>query len=128
MTSIRIGKIILSALKSDERLCSIVNGNIFPLVVKDGVTGPFVVYRRTGLYTERNKDFYSSRVTVEIACVANDYSTSVDMADIVSSLITRKNISCANSINIDSVLEEYTDDAYVQTLTFTLAIIEDIKN
>lgn len=127
MRSIRIGKTILAALKQNAGLQSIVNDNIFPLVVKDGVTGPFVVYRRTGLTCSPNKDARFVNVTIEIACVAYDYSTSVDIASHVLSTITRRNIDCATNITLDTASEEYSDDAYVQNLTFTIAILEDSK-
>ena len=128
MKSIRIGKTILAALKQNAGLQSIVNDNIFPLVVKDGVTGPFVVYRRTGLTCSPNKDARFVDVTIEIACVAYDYSTSVDIVSHVLSTITRRNIDCATNITLDTASEEYSDDAYVQNLTFTIAILEDNKN
>ena len=128
MRSIRIGKTILAALKQNAGLQSIVNDNIFPLVVKDGVTGPFVVYRRTGLTCSPNKDARFVDVTIEIACVAYDYSTRVDIASHVLSTITRRNIDCATNITLDTASEEYSDDAYVQNLTFTIAILEDNKN
>ena len=128
MKSIRIGKTILAALKQNAGLQSIVNDNIFPLVVKDGVTGPFVVYRRTGLSSAPNKDARIAHVNIEIACVAYDYSTSVDIASHVLSTITRRNIDCANNITLDQASEEFSDDAYVQNLAFTIAILEDNKN
>ena len=128
MQSIRIGKTILAALKQNAGLQSIVNDNIFPLVVKDGVKGPFVVYRRPGLSMTHNKDANMAYATIEIACVAYDYSTSVDIASHVLSTITRRNIDCATNITLDTASEEYSDDAYVQNLTFTIAILEDNKN
>ena len=67
MKSIEIGKFIYSLLCTDSRLATLVGNKIFPVIVDNGTTYPFIVYRRSNVTASYSKDFHlSDEVSLDI--------------------------------------------------------------
>lgn len=128
MQSIKIGKAVYSALGGDERLSAIVGDRIFPVAVEKDTPYPFIVYRRTNIIPEYTKDLHlNDTVVVEVSCVSPDYSESIDMATITREALEDKRFKGQGigRIRLDSASEEYADNAFVQTITFSIKTSND---
>lgn len=125
MDSLRIGKEIFSILNGSEELTKIVGTSIYPIIVEKETNYPFIVYKRTNIIPDYTKDFhFKDSVLVDIICVSNDYSESVEIASIVRNLLEDKSfrLQGIESIKLDSADEDFTDDAYIQTISFNITI------
>lgn len=116
-TTVRIGEAIYSILKPLER--------VYPIIADEGTTFPFIVYRRATGYSQSTKDgIYSVTATIEVKVAADDYPTSVEWADKVIKAMegakgTIKDYKIINIRMVDSD-ENYTENAFVQTLRFSV--------
>ena len=123
MDSLKVGKVIFSLLNGNSDLTAFVNNKIYPIIVEKETTFPFIVYKRNNIIPDYTKDFhFKDHVIIDIICVSDDYSGSIDIASIVRNTLEDKRIGDIQSIKLESADEDYTDDAYVQTLSFNLTI------
>lgn len=127
MTGIQIGKLITAALSANAGLVAAVGAKIYPIVSKEGTAYPFVVYRRSGITPSSTKDGRASEVvTVEIVVAANNYTSSVEIADMVRDTIDGRGIVYDGMTvwrtELVAADEEFVEDTYLQTLTFNFNI------
>ena len=123
MDSLKVGKEIYSLLNGSSLLTDIVGSKIYPIIVEKETTYPFIVYKRSNIIPNYTKDFhFKDEVIIDVICVSNDYSESVDIASMVRDILEDKRFTGIESINLDSADEDFIDDAYVQTLSFNLSI------
>jgi len=132
--SILSTKYIYKALGNSTELTSLVDkDNIFPLLAKvrvnpktgkeEDIKFPFIVYSRTSLTPIYTKDILTdNEITIQIVCVSDDYTNSLDVANAVRHALEGKNAKVdgitISRIKLISVLESTYEDAYIQTLTF----------
>lgn len=125
MDSIRIGKEIFSILNGSDELTNIVGNKIYPIIVEKETSYPFIVYKRTNIIPDYTKDFhFKDSVLLDIICVSNDYSESIEIASIVRNLLEDKRFGLQGieSIKLESADEDFIDDAYIQTISFNITI------
>ena len=125
MQSLEIGKVIYTVLSADSRLTTLVGNKIFPLIVNNGTTYPFIVYRRYNITANYTKDFHlSDEVLIDINCVSQSYEEGLKIAGIVRDILEDKRFTDKGiqSIKLESADEDWIDDAYIQTLGFTIKI------
>lgn len=128
MKSLEIGKAICNILLADEEVNTILGNKIFPLIANNSTTFPFAVYRRASVDITGTKDLYNLEevAAVEIAIAAETYPESIEaVKKIHDALINKKGMFEGidiKEIKIGDALEEYIDDAYVQTLKVTIKI------
>lgn len=125
MDSIRIGKEIFSILNGSDELTNIVGNKIYPIMVEKETSYPFIVYKRTNIIPDYTKDFhFKDSVLLDIICVSNDYSESIEIASIVRNLLEDKRFGLQGieSIKLESADEDFIDDAYIQTISFNITI------
>ena len=99
---------------------------VFP-VVTDEAELPYVCYRRESIETLLTKPGLSADTAmVSIACFAATYGESVMLAEKVRTIIDNKQWTSAivplvlRSCYLCDAKEEWADDAYIQTLYFTI--------
>ena len=127
MDSLRIGKEIYSLLNGCEALTKLVGNRIYPIIVEKETSYPFIVYRRTTIIPDYTKDFhFKDSVLLDIICVSNDYSESIDIASIVRGLLEDKRFKQLgiDSIKVESAEEDFIDDAYIQTISFNITTLK----
>lgn len=127
MDSLRIGKEIYSLLNGCETLTKLVGNRIYPIIVEKETSYPFIVYRRTTIIPDYTKDFhFKDSVLLDIICVSNDYSESIDIASIVRELLEDKRFKQLgiDSIKVESAEEDFIDDAYIQTISFNITTLK----
>ena len=90
---------------------------------------PFISFKRKSLEVEYTKDIPTEdKVMVEIICVSNDYTQTIDMAQRVRDILDfhvytdSKEKVFISQIRMFDVEEDTVEDAFVQTLTFEFRI------
>jgi len=119
--SLRIGKIVYS------KIGSLVNNRCYPLIAENGTTYPFIIYQRDSLDSTFCKDgVYEDEVNVSVRVVTDTYNEGIDLAQSVREAMTFNNYTIEDGGTYTSLMvqadEEFTNDAYVQTLIFRITI------
>ena len=123
MDSLKVGKEIYSLLNGNDSLTGVVGSKIYPIIAEKETTYPFIVYKRSNIIPDYTKDFhFKDEVIIDIICVSDNYSESVDIASMVRDILEDKRFADIESIKLESADEDFIDDAYVQTLSFNLII------
>jgi hypothetical protein len=123
--SLLINKCIYSILSTDNNLKSKVENKIYPLIANENTTFPFIVFKRSSFSTEYTKDgVLEDSTQVDIIVASDNYSDSIEIADIVRTSLELKK-GTFNNINIkecklSSADEDYLENTYIQTLSFTI--------
>lgn len=114
---IKIGQTINNILSNDANVTQIVGNKIYPMVADTGTTFPFIVYKKSSYTPIYTKDGISNKsATVEIIIAAEDYETSVNLADIVFIAISAKD----RKFRLVSNTEDYIEDTFIQNLIFNI--------
>ena len=81
--SLQIGKAIYHLLSKDSRIKEKVGSKIYPLIVEESTTFPFIIYKRTNISPNYTKGSYSvnESVTVDVVIASKDYTDTVELAD-----------------------------------------------
>ena len=91
MKSLEIGKLIYSLLSADSRLSTLLGNKIFPLIVENNTTYPFIVYKRSDVKANYTKDIHlSDDVSIDIVCVSDNYLSGLEIAGIIIDLLENK--------------------------------------
>lgn len=128
VNSIFIGKVIYNILSTNSLLTPLVGNKIYPLVAEQTTEYPFIVYFRDNITNKTyTKDGYcEDLVTFTINCVSTDYSEGLEIANEVRKCLEKRKIESEYmtifNCRINSIDESFTDNAYVQTLSFTCTI------
>lgn len=107
-----------------ERLANKVT-KVFPVVTDEAVL-PYVCYHREALETAVAKHAQSAdTATIVVDCYAATYNGSVALAEAVREALDNVSITTSAGLTVRSsylvdAAESWTDDAYVQSLTFKL--------
>ena len=113
---IQIGKDIKSLLNN---ACD----RVYPLIADQGTKFPFITYRRSGSGDQQNKDsIYEETTNVEIVVVSNTYEESIDIAQKCRDIFETSKTQKIKKISLADAQEDYQEDAFVQTLIFTIKI------
>lgn len=120
----------ISALKKIYNLLNVpsvtdkVGKNLYPLIAKENTTFPFVIYTKGNIAPIYSKGYScGDRCTIEVAVVDKTYIGSVDLAEAVRTLLELHRDDYFSEIILTNVYEEYSQDAYVQTLEFDCTIL-----
>lgn len=125
MSCISIGKAIKALLVDGLSRTSIKN-KIYPLIADETTTFPFIVYRRSSIILESDKDYSNDSAYIQIMIAANNYAESVELAEQVrASLVHKKGIIQTIPVEDISLVdgsEEFIDNTFVQNLIFKITI------
>lgn len=128
MTSLSIGKAIYTILSSNEELTTLLGGDnkIFPLIVNTDTQLPFIVYKRLDIDQVDTKDKFicQEAVNVQFAVVSEKYNKGVEIAEKLNEVLTKKDYKNMGivSVTLNSADEEYSEDSFVQVLTYKILI------
>ena len=132
MTSLSAGLLIYDLLSSDEGVMEVAN-KVFPIVSEEGAKLPYICYRRGSNEDRAVKTLAGAdTATIEILCYADNYAHSVKMAEAVRKAADGMQYRyddaesgqtlVARSIQMTDAEEGWQDDAYMQSLVFTVKI------
>lgn len=124
-TSLSAGNIINKILTENAEVASKAR-LIFPIVV-DKAQLPYIVYRRVGLDQNPVKGRRGSdSVTIDVVCYTKGYTEGVELAEAVRDALEGEQIEAdglvMRSCYLSDSEETWADDAYIQSLTFTIKI------
>ena len=125
MKSIEIGKFIYSLLCTDSRLATLVGNKIFPLIVENETTYPFIVYKRSDMKSNYTKDIHlSDDIYIDIICVSENYLSGLEIAGIIIELLEDKRFKDKGIEKVQSEYanEDYLENAFIQNLGFKITI------
>ena len=125
MTGLSINKFIFNILQSDNELTSMCK-SIYALVAEEEVKFPFILFTRDNVQPIDTKEYVvGDRVTFSIAIVSDKYLTTVDIAERVRLLFEKRRDNYFSETNLTSCTEDYSNDAYVQRLSFSATILKN---
>lgn len=123
MTGISVLKSINKLLNQSVDLKKRVENKMYPLIANEATTFPFIVYRKSSMSFEYCKDgTVGDNLQVDIIVAAKQYDNSVEIAELIREAVNKKKVDNIYSIRLNSVVEDYVDDAYIQQLTFDIKI------
>jgi hypothetical protein len=116
ISSLQIGKVIYTLLDVDF-IHKVVDNKIYPLIADATTTYPFIMYRRTGLIPENNKDYTNESVLCEVFVIADNYKESVELAELVRKALEHKS-GLISGIDVEDIIledcsEEYIDNSFL---------------
>lgn len=123
MTGISVLKSINKLLNDSIELKNKVDNKMFPLIANETTTFPFIVYRKSSMSFEYCKDgSVGDYLQVDVIVAAKKYENSIEIAELIREAVNKKKVDNIYSIRLNSVVEDYVDDAYIQQLTFDVKI------
>lgn len=126
--SIKLTKYIRKFLLDNKELMKVVKPtSIFPIVAQANTKYPYIVMQRTGIRASYSKaGITEDNVTLEIIAISNDYSQSIDIAQLIRETIDGKRYRGdeieIDDIEVESITEEWAENAYLQRLIFSMKI------
>lgn len=129
MKGILINKYLKKIFDNDEKITSLVKKSNIKAMILQPTNFPFISFKRNQVETHYNKDIpYEDVVSVDIICVSNNYSESVEIAQAIRESIefkvykdSEENILITKMWMTDAG-EDTISDSFVQTLTFEIHI------
>lgn len=124
---IKVGKAIYGILANNEQLKEQIKNKIFPLVATEKTTFPFIVYKR--IQSKDNPDTKDRLLcnfisAMQITVVSDKYEEGLNIAEeVINSMVNFKGEIAGFDIKriiVDDSDEEFSDDAYVQNITFNI--------
>ncbi len=125
-TSLSAGAIIREILLGDEDVKRRTN-KIFPIVISKAEL-PYILYRRAALQHNPTKAGLpgADTVTMEVFCYTASYADGVELAEAVRKALDyaqgEKDGLVMRSCTLVDSEEDFTDDAFVQCLSFNVKI------
>ena len=121
--SLQIGKAIYHLLSKDSGIKEKVGSKIYPLIVEESTTFPFIIYKRTNITPNYTKGSYAvnESVMVDIVIASKDYIDTIELADYVrDALEGRRGNFAGVEIRMTNADEDYIEDTFIQNLTFDI--------
>ena len=119
-----ISKHIYAALSGSAEIQKAIGKNkIFPIATKNEVPFPFIVYERDNVTPRYDKSGASvTESSVNVYVVAEGYTESLDIAEMVIRALERKDATYDNFMVIGATMlgagESYTSNTFVQQISF----------
>lgn len=97
----------------------LVNTHCYPLIAEQGTTYPFIIYRSSSSAPNSTKDgIYEWQHNVEITIVDEEYDNCCHIVDaVIQRLYAMEDIESVAEIQIDSINEDFMDDAYTKLVS-----------
>lgn len=122
-TAISVNKHIFQLLNEDAQLKELVGNKIYPLVVKQNIDFPFIIFKKEGVNPIYSKDLLSyDTVIINVAIAAINYDDTVAIAERVRAVLENYRSTYFYNILLDNVSEDFVDDTFIQQLQFTAKI------
>lgn len=129
-TSLSVGLLIYDLLSHDDAVAA-KSSKIFPVIAEDGASLPYICYRRGNMENVAVKGSAGAdSAAVDVLCYAATYAEAIDLAEAVRNAMDGVQYACATdggtliarSIRLTDAEEGWADDAYVESLSFTVKI------
>lgn len=126
MSTISFAKPLNKLLQTDT-IKAVVSNKVYPLIAPLNTSFPYIVFQRTSTPYSTKDNIYQDSLNVEIIAVTDNYDKSVELAEIIrDELEGKRNITIEEfkiaSIKLIDSNESFSNDAYLQSLTFNFRI------
>lgn len=126
MSTISFAKAIKTLLSTDN-IKEVVNNKVYPLIAPLNTTFPYFVFQRTSTPYSSKDNIYQDSLNLEIICVSDNYDKSVELAELIrNELEGKRNLNIEKfkiaKIKLIDSSESYSNDSYLQSLTFNFVI------
>jgi len=132
VTSLSVGLLVRDLLISDERVAALAT-KVYPVVAEENAQLPYVCYRRANYDRQPAKGpgQGADTVALEMLCYGRTYAESIDLAEAVRACLDHQSAAyededghrlVARSIDLEGSEEGWSDDAYAQSLVFTVRV------
>lgn len=113
---INIGSILYS------NIGDLVNTHCYPLIADQSTEFPFIIYRSNSTAPNSSKDgIYEWEHNVEISIVDDEYDNCCDIMEaVIRRLLSMEGNPPVSEVVIDTINEEFIDNAYVKIVTARL--------
>lgn len=113
--------------KDIYRTLSTIISRVYPIIADEGSLKPFIIYERDGLTIDRCKDgSYQGNFSFSVKIVSDGYYEGLGYAQSVVDSVLKMNSTVEglnySDITLSSATEEYSDDSYIQSLSFNIEI------
>lgn len=127
INSILISKVIYKVLSDDEIIKEFVDKRIYPLIAESDAKFPFITFTRNGITTEYCKDgLIEDTVTFSVMVVSASYLSSLDIANRIRHILEKRKIEATDltlyNIRLNNISESYTENSYIQELSFRCTV------
>ena len=126
---ILIPKAIYDKLSKNSTITKIIGSSLYPIIAPDEVPYPYIVYSRTGIAPDYDKDgSLEDIVSVTVIAVSNDYMQSITLANEIRNTLELSTYNSTdvvyNRCEFTGITESYDDSrgGFIQTLTFEFSI------
>lgn len=121
---------VYKTLAATTALTKIVGDRIYPLGTKGEVAFPFVIYERSGIEVEYDKDARRmARVDVSVYAVSDSYTQSLGIAELICDALDKKEATYTGfnviDAHIESAAEDFVENSFVQRINFRFQITEN---
>lgn len=122
MIKLDIGSDIYTILSTNPEISAATHNQIYPIIAEENTTCPFVVFQRLATNFIGNKDFIQKNDdVVEIKIVTEEYKEGVKLAEkICDAMLQQHNSLNLRQIEINNASEEWNENKFIQSLTFTI--------
>lgn len=125
--SIYINKVIYERLTASPFIAQMCPNKVFPLVAEQTTTFPFIVYWRDNVVSDNCKDgMHEDEVTFTVVVVSDNYPLSLELAHEARMCLEAMRIVTQGMVITDckvtGIEENYSENAYVQTLSFACIV------
>ena len=125
--SIFISKVLYKVLSDDVILNKSIENRIYPLIAENDTKFPFITFSRDSIITNSCKDgYFEDTVSFTVIVASANYIGSLDIANRVRALLERRKIETQDltlyDVKLTSIDEAYSDNAYIQKLSFECTV------
>lgn len=125
--SIFISKVLYKVLSDDIVLKEHVDNRIYPLIAENDAKFPFITFSRDSITTNTCKDgYFEDAVTFSVLVASVNYISSLDIANRIREILEKRKLQLQDimlhNIRLTSIEESYTDNAYIQNLSFECVV------
>ena len=132
VSSLSVGLLIYDLLSSDQAVMTMAT-KVYPVVAESDAKLPYVCYRRANFDRQLAKGpgQGADTVAVEMLCYGNTYAESISLAEAVRACLDHQSAVyddgeghklVARSIDLEGSEEGWDDDAFAQSLVFTVRV------
>ena len=121
MTGISVIKNVRTKLLTNEKLTSLIDNKIFPIVAENGTTFPFVLIKKSGINGVYSKcGIIQDNITLTIEVIDTNYANCVEIAEEIRNTIERKRFDNIVECELINGTDNYIADSYVMQLIFNV--------
>lgn len=121
MNMFKITTEMRTILLDSEKIKSLIDEKVFPIIAPESTDGDFIVYQRDGFKQDTTKFGVSCQTPfVNVTAVSGDYDRSQDLASLIYDALSGDFTNPDMYIQLEDSTEDFIDNKYIQVLQFSI--------